>query len=70
MHDSFFELGGFSLLATRLSARVSDTFGVEISLRDLFASASVDQLAQLIVQAQAQLAGMTDLEALLDELTP
>ena len=70
IHDSFFELGGFSLLATRLSARVRDVFQVEISLRDLFASASVGQLAQLIVQAQAQLVGMTDLEGLLDELTP
>jgi len=70
VHDSFFELGGFSLLATRLSARVRDTFSVEITLRDLFTSASVDQLAQLIVQEQAQLAGMTDLERLLDELTP
>ena len=70
VYDSFFELGGFSLLATRLVARVRDVYGVELPLRDLFGSATVDQLARLVVQAQAELAGVEDLEALLDERIP
>jgi acyl-CoA synthetase (AMP-forming)/AMP-acid ligase II len=69
VYDSFFELGGFSLLATRLASRIREDFHVELQLRDLFTHATVDQLARLIVQAQAEQAGVDDLESLLDELT-
>ncbi len=34
--DDFFELGGYSLVATALSLRVREAFGVEISLHRLF----------------------------------
>ncbi|HEX6501169.1 MAG TPA: condensation domain-containing protein [Micromonosporaceae bacterium] len=72
IHDSFFELGGFSLLATRLTTRIREIFGVELSLRDVFESPTVDRLAQLIVRTQAQVSGVADadLEALLNELEP
>lgn len=68
VHDSFFELGGFSLLATRLTSRVREIFDVDLSLRDVFGAPTVDQLAQLIVRTQGELAGTEDLEALLDEI--
>ncbi|BCB89231.1 condensation domain-containing protein [Phytohabitans suffuscus] len=70
VNDSFFELGGFSLLATRLTTRIRERFGVEPSLRDVFESPTVDELAQFIVRAQGELAGVADLEALLDEIGP
>ena len=70
VHDSFFELGGFSLLATRLTSRVRETFQVEISLRNVFEAQTVDGLAQLIVRAQAERSGAGALEALLDEIEP
>ncbi|WP_424323586.1 amino acid adenylation domain-containing protein [Gordonia sp. (in: high G+C Gram-positive bacteria)] len=41
---SFFEMGGNSLSATRLAARVSEALGVEVSVRDVFAAPAVRDL--------------------------
>lgn len=68
VRDTFFELDGFSLLATQLAARIYETFQVELTLRDVFESPTVEGLAQLIVQAQGELAGAEDLQALLAEI--
>jgi non-ribosomal peptide synthetase component F len=67
VYDSFFELGGFSMLATRLITRVRDAFGVQLAVRDVFESPTVDELARLVVRAQADLSG-PDFEALLTEI--
>lgn len=42
---NFFELGGDSLLATRIAARVRDRFEVQLPLRTLFAHPTVRELA-------------------------
>jgi hypothetical protein len=68
VHDSFFELGGFSLLATQLNSRIRESVRVELTLRDIFESATIDALAQRIVRAQARQVPTEDIEALLDEL--
>jgi len=66
--DTFFELHGFSLLATQLASRVRDEFAVDLSLRQIFESPTIEGLAQIIVDAQIQGTEISELEALLDQL--
>ncbi|MCK0093500.1 non-ribosomal peptide synthase/polyketide synthase [Rhodococcus sp. F64268] len=45
LDDSFFDLGGNSLIATRVVARLNDTFGTDVGVRTLFEAPTVRALA-------------------------
>ncbi len=51
-HDSFFDLGGHSLLVMEVMARARRAFGVSVPLARLFDAATVAALAEVIVEAQ------------------
>ncbi|HTQ80156.1 MAG TPA: methyltransferase, partial [Thermoanaerobaculia bacterium] len=56
--DHFFLIGGDSLLAVQLISRVRDAFRVELSLRDLFDSMTIEEMARRIVEKEPS-AGQT-----------
>jgi thioesterase domain-containing protein/aryl carrier-like protein len=50
--DNFFQIGGHSLLALRLMARVEEFFGEKLTLATLFQRATIEQLASLLRRQQ------------------
>jgi len=53
VHDPFLGSGGNSLQAMRIAARVTEEFGVEIPLADLFAASTVAEMALVVTAALA-----------------
>jgi len=53
IHDHFFEIGGHSLLAVQVIARIRRDRGLEIPLRKLFDQPTIAQLAPLLEQDAA-----------------
>jgi acyl carrier protein len=55
IHDNFFQLGGHSLAATQVLARVRQVFQLEVPLRSLFERPTVAAFAELLGQRIASL---------------
>jgi acyl transferase domain-containing protein/acyl carrier protein len=54
VHDNFLDLGGDSLLATRLVARMRDAFQLDLPMRLLFERSTVAELAVAVDEARSQ----------------
>jgi len=52
--DNFFELGGHSLLATRVISRVREVFHVDVPLRHLFDTPTIEGLAAAITESREE----------------
>ncbi|NEO46166.1 MAG: hypothetical protein F6K55_19365 [Moorea sp. SIO4A3] len=59
IHDNFFRLGGHSLLATQLISQLRVTFNIEITLREIFDSPTVKNVADYLEVAH-QLSKVSD----------
>ena len=73
IRDSFFDLGGHSLLLTKLANRIQDTFQVRLPLRVIFDLPTIERMSQAIVEEQVKTADqgrVTHLLSKLSELTP
>lgn len=62
--DNFFAIGGNSLKSTQVLVRLKEQFGVQISVRNFFASPTIEGLASLIMQALMDMVtSLSDAEA-------
>ncbi|MBI3415937.1 MAG: amino acid adenylation domain-containing protein, partial [Verrucomicrobia bacterium] len=68
IQDDFFELGGHSLLATQVIVRIRSAFEIQLPLRVIFESPTLVKLSAVISEAQKELGGDEDIDALLEGL--
>lgn len=61
--DDFFELGGHSLRAAALTAQVRSSLGRSLSLRQLFSSPTVRQIAQVLESQKGGASELPELQA-------
>jgi acyl carrier protein len=66
--DDFFDLGGHSMMALRLVARIHERLGVDVFLTAVFEHPTVRGLADAVAASMLADEGDDDLDALLDEL--
>lgn len=52
VYDHFFDIGGHSLAGMKMLALIHQELGVELSLKDLFQSPTVEGLAQVIASTE------------------
>mgnify|MGYP000020163943 CR=1 FL=1 len=68
IHDNFFDLGGHSLHATRVLARLRNDLNVEVPLRTMFTTPTVAGLSAAVTELLAVAEDDGDLEAMLSEI--
>lgn len=64
IHDSFFELGGDSVLASQVLASARKTYGISINPQDAFKTFTIERLAEMLAdEIMRQVEEMSDEEA-------
>ena len=54
LHENFFEIGGHSLRATRLTARLRELFHIRLSIRSVFEKPTVAELSREIERLRSR----------------
>jgi amino acid adenylation domain-containing protein len=68
VYDDFFAIGGHSLLAAQVIARMQREFGMDLALRDFFSAPNIRSLAERINELTLAAADEEKLDAMLDAL--
>jgi amino acid adenylation domain-containing protein len=68
VRDSFFDLGGHSLKAGQLVLRVRDLFGIELPVREVFESPTIEAMAVAIGRKLVEEADPDELAKILEEM--
>ena len=50
IHDNFIELGGDSLISTRIISKVRDKMGIRLTFNDVFNALTIAEMAEVIIQ--------------------
>ena len=51
IHDNFFDLGGHSLMITRILSRLRESLQIELPMKSVFEAPTIAQLAVLVENA-------------------
>lgn len=65
IRDSFFDLGGHSLIAIKLVTRIRTEFNVELSLADFFTVLTIEALGQKLEEALIEASSAAEIDAIL-----
>jgi acyl carrier protein len=68
LNDNFFEIGGHSVLATRIIILLRSNLGLNISLRLLFENATVAGMATALMESLLEQAEQPDLAEMINEI--
>jgi natural product biosynthesis luciferase-like monooxygenase protein len=68
IHESFFDLGGNSLLALRLVSSLQEALGVSMPLHAVASSPTIARMAEWVTEQQIESAGEAALEAALENM--
>lgn len=68
IHDDFFALGGDSVLASRVLARMADVFSIRVEHLRIFNAPTIEALARVVLAEKAGDAGEENVSRMIDEV--